>query len=81
MCQAMTGDGAFDPETCPMLKGLPREEQRSRMASDRRIAACIAAMNGGHVLRPVSDSDLPCQTLSDDMPEALPLTTLTSSAA
>lgn len=46
MCQAMTGPGPFDPDTCPMLKGLPREEQRLRMATDPRIAACIAAING-----------------------------------
>lgn len=39
MCQAMLDNGEFDPELCPLLKGLSPEEIAVRM-KQQPIAAC-----------------------------------------
>lgn len=61
MCEAMTTSGAFDPELCPLLKGLSHEEQAERMQHDPRIAACITAISGG---RAPAEHNRPCEPQS-----------------
>lgn len=39
MCQAMLDNGNFDPELCPLLKGLSPEEIAMRM-KQQPIASC-----------------------------------------
>ncbi len=46
MCNAIANE-RFDPRLCPLLQGLPPDEQQERMRNDSRIAACIAALGGG----------------------------------
>lgn len=46
MCTAIAAAQRFDPRLCPLLQGLPPDEQQERMRSDPRIAACIAALGG-----------------------------------
>lgn len=36
----------FDPEACPLLKGLSPEERRRRIAEDPIIRNCVAAVEG-----------------------------------
>lgn len=38
-------NAAFDPELCPLLRGLSREEQLQRMAEDPIIRACVAQLD------------------------------------
>lgn len=46
MCDAINARGEFDPDLCPLLKGLTPEERRARMTGNPRISACIAAFDG-----------------------------------
>jgi hypothetical protein len=43
MCQAMLDNGSFDPELCPLLKGLSSAEKAKRMESPP-VASCKARM-------------------------------------
>ena len=38
---------AFDPAMCPLLQGLPPDEQRFKMENDPLIRACMGRINGG----------------------------------
>lgn len=47
MCHAISANGGrFDPRLCPLLAGLPPDEQEERMRDDPRIRACIDTMAG-----------------------------------
>ncbi len=47
MCkQTVVMVSRFDPRLCPLLCGLPAEEQEQRMRDDPRIRACIEAIEG-----------------------------------
>lgn len=52
MCNAMTAGRRFEPGLCPLLAGLPPDEQEERMRDDPRIRACIAAIEGGGASSP-----------------------------
>lgn len=43
MCQAMLDNGSFDPELCPLLKGLSPAEKAKRMESPP-VESCKARM-------------------------------------
>ena len=45
MC-SQPSQGRFDPELCPLLKGLSGEERRRRMAEDTLIRQCMGAIEG-----------------------------------
>ena len=53
---------AFDPNLCPLLKGLSPDEQKARMAEDPLIRNCISHLseNGGY---PSQCSDLNANTV------------------
>lgn len=51
MCQAATAHCTFDPDLCPLLKGLSPDEQRQRMRSNPHIATCLAALSNASVQR------------------------------
>lgn len=38
-------NSAFDPELCPLLRGLSHEEQLRRMSDDPIIRACVAQLD------------------------------------
>ena len=38
---------AFDPEACPLLRGLSPAEQKLRMAQDPIIRGCVQAVEKG----------------------------------
>lgn len=40
-------NGAFDPECCPLLRGLSPEEQQRRMETDPLIRACVRSVEAG----------------------------------
>jgi hypothetical protein len=46
MCDQPSQGRFFDPELCPLLKGLSAEERRRRMAEDPLIRQCMGAMEG-----------------------------------
>lgn len=46
MCNAVAASCRFDRSICPLLMGLPEDEQERRIREDPRIAACIAAVEG-----------------------------------
>lgn len=46
MCTAIAANRRFDPRLCPLLQGLPPDDQQERMRTDPRIAACIASLGG-----------------------------------
>jgi len=48
MVHARAGAMRFDPEFCPLLKGLSPEEKRARMESDPLIRACIQSVETGN---------------------------------
>lgn len=63
MCDAINASGQFDPDLCPLLSGLSPEEQRARMRTDPRIAACLAALEGPARTGPFRRPEyLPCPT-------------------
>ena len=49
MCNQSQACQAFDPELCPLLKGLSPEEKRIRMAEDPVIRSCVAQVEGAEV--------------------------------
>jgi hypothetical protein len=67
MCTAIAANRRFDPRLCPLLQGLPPDEQQERMRTDPRIAACIASLGGesasnatGKRLRALSAREISC---------------------
>lgn len=46
MCDQPSQGRSFDPELCPLLKGLSLDERRRRMAEDPVIRQCIGAVEG-----------------------------------
>lgn len=38
-------NSAFDPELCPLLRGLSQDEQLQRMSEDPIIRACVAQLD------------------------------------
>ena len=46
MCDQTSRSKFFDPELCPLLKGLSVEDRRRRMAEDPIIRECIKAIEG-----------------------------------
>jgi len=46
MCDQTSPSKFFDPELCPLLKGLSVEDRRRRMAEDPIIRECIKAIEG-----------------------------------
>ena len=53
MCQAMLDKGEFDPELCPLLKGLSPEEIAVRL-QQQPIASCRQRLADAKVVRNVS---------------------------
>ena len=52
---------SFDPNLCPLLKGLSPEEQQKRMAEDPLIRACMAHVDGGE------DMAAACRSMGPDV--------------
>jgi hypothetical protein len=46
MCDQPFQGRFFDPEFCPLLKGLSADERRRRMAEDPVICQCKGAIEG-----------------------------------
>jgi hypothetical protein len=43
----VSANPAFDPEACPLLRGLSPAEQKQRMEQDPIIRGCIQAVDKG----------------------------------
>jgi hypothetical protein len=48
MCDQSSQRKFFDPEFCPLLKGLSGDDRRKRMAEDPIIRECIKAIEGAN---------------------------------
>lgn len=57
MCRAMAKQGRFDPDLCPLLKGLSPDEIRAAMDQNPHIRACALAVCDDD-LDPASRMDL-----------------------
>jgi hypothetical protein len=49
MCTVTTASGAFDPQACPLLRGLSPAEMERKIARDPRIRACLDTLADGTV--------------------------------
>ncbi len=59
MCQAMLDNGSFDPDLCPLLKGLSPEEIAMRM-KQQPIASCRKRLDDRVAgMPPSGDDDCP----------------------
>jgi hypothetical protein len=52
MCDQPSNGKCFDPELCPLLKGLSADERRKRMAEDPVIRQCMGAIEGARAASP-----------------------------
>ena len=62
MCQAMLDNGSFDPDLCPLLKGLSPEEIAMRMRQ-QPIASCRKRLDD-RVAGLAGDKDDACPALN-----------------
>ena len=65
MCRAMTENGYFDPDLCPLLQGLTPDEIHREMIENPDIRACMASLHD-HVA-PVRGLSRACGQFDRDM--------------